>query len=516
MRRLVWLCLLLAGCNSWSTTRLELVTPLHDLLHGRYARALEKMDESAIVALHDPGCQPEAAVRTRKLLAKFAAVDHASCVIERAELSAGVVRVTLMIRLDGRTAGDRRITLEQRQQLACRQQQGDWRIISAEPGTTRQQEASGPWFNSEAAERGLVATHRSRGVTDREGIAQAYLAGSGLSVRDIDGDGLEELLLVNGGALRLFYNLGGRFVEQSRERGLRAPAKGECRYALFGDLDNDGDPDLFIGVLNGPNLLLRNDGRGYFETMEASRAGIPALQESTGACLLDYDRDGDLDLYIVNGANLLRTQPEPIYNAKNATANQLLRNRGDGTFEDVTETAGVGDTGWGLACSASDYDNDGHSDLFVGNDFGPDVLYRNRGDGTFENATIAAGLTYHGSSMGVSFGDVNGDGELDLFVSAMASNSRWMIDMPGFPAPAPFPLNIFLRSWVLDLFKEMLHGNRLYINRGDGTFREVSEATGTRNAGWAWGGLFLDYDNDGRQDIYVLNGCLTGKNPVDC
>ena len=138
-----------------------------------------------------------------------------------------------------------------------------------------------------------------------------------------------------------------------------------------------------------------------------------------------------------------------------------------------------------------------------------------RGDATFEEVTLPAGIRHRGTGMGVAFGDVDGNGHPDVFVSGMASNSAWMIDLPRFPAPAPWPFSVLLRGRILSMMKEMLHGNRFYLNRGDGSFAEVSAESGTRNSGWAFGGLFLDYDNDGQLDIYVLDGLLSGEDEDD-
>jgi hypothetical protein len=143
------------------------------------------------------------------------------------------------------------------------------------------------------------------------------------------------------------------------------------------------------------------------------------------------------------------------------------------------------------------------------------VLHRNRGDGTFDDDTLEVGLGFRGSTMSAAWGDVNGDGYPDLFAPGMDSNSRWMINQPGFPSPAPWYLNLFLRSTILGVLQEMLHGNRFYLSNGDGTFTEVADRSGVRRNGWAWSGLFLDYDHDGLLDIFNANGFLSGENPMD-
>jgi hypothetical protein len=383
-------------------------------------------------------------------------------------------------------------------------------------GELREVEADGaPRFEEEAGTRGLVFANRSRGVTDREGVPRIYHPGTGLSARDVDGDGLEDLLLVGGGDLRLFHNKGGRFRDETAARGIVTPPQGECRCGIFGDVDGDGDPDLFVAVVEGDDLLFLNDGDGRFEQVPLAERGLSSTRQATGACFADFDRDGDLDLFVACGMNLMQVEPDPIYDAKNGTANRYYRNLGGGRFEDATEEAGVGDPGWALACTTADVDQDGDTDLFVANDFGRDMLYRNRGDGTFEDASDEAGLTYRTSSMSADFGDLNGDGLPDLLVSGMGSNSRWIVRMPGFPARGPFPISLLLRTQILDTMWEMLHGNRFFLSQPSGVYAEASAARGIHDQEWAWGSVWFDVDNDGDLDCYGVNGFWSGDEPDD-
>jgi hypothetical protein len=267
---------------------------------------------------------------------------------------------------------------------------------------------------------------------------------------------------------------------------------------------------------SGPNRLFRNRGDGRFEDV-SRRAGVEGgTQWSTGAAWGDFDRDGDLDLVIVNGNNMGQVAPEPPYAAENGHSNQFFRNDGKGRFSAATEAVGLGNSGWGLACAVSDYDRDGDLDLFIANDVGLDVLYRNRGDGTFEDVSAAAGMVFHGSSMSADFADVNGDGWPDLYVAGMASNSRWILNQPGFPKPVSWPIGLLFADFIHRIMWEMFHGNRLYLNRGDGSFDEVSSETDCYWLGWAWSAVFLDYDNDARLDIYGVNGFYTGEQSHDC
>jgi hypothetical protein len=217
------------------------------------------------------------------------------------------------------------------------------------------------------------------------------------------------------------------------------------------------------------------------------------IMESDGAggAFLDYDRDGFLDLYLVNSG------PAPILSdappGTERWPNRLYRNRGDGTFEDVTRRAGVEGRGFGTTAAAADYDNDGHPDLLVVN-FDGLILYHNRGDGTFADVTTKAGLTSQGAGISATFLDLENDGYLDLFVANYLRYDPAVKNPPGTQAPYPGPLAYEAEQ------------NRLYRNRGDGTFEDVSEAAGIGLPGHrAMSVAALDYDMDGDTDLYVSN-----------
>lgn len=451
----------------------------------------------------------------RGLLKSFSNVKYARCRIDGVtRVEEGYLRVPTELCMEGVGVDGQRQLVRQAIHFESRQTPDGWKIVDwtlEEPEVARGEPVV---FREEARERGLDREHRSRGVKDRWGFFHDYLAGSGLAIRDLDGDTYEDLLVVNGDSLMLFRNREGRFEDVTREWGLESPPEGECRLGIFGDIDNDGDPDLFVGVTEGPNYLYLNEG-GRYRRILADDVGLRSSGQTTSACFADFDGDGLLDLFVASGMNLLKETPEPIFNAKNALPNQLFRNLGDGRFEDVTERAGVGDPGWALSCTTVDHDGDGDLDLYVANDFGRDCLYENQGNFRFENVTVPAGLTHFGSSMGAAFSDVDGDGDQDLFISGMASGARWMLDLPEFPLPANWFVKLILKGRVTEVMREMLHGNRFYLNQGDGTFAEVSSPTGTRDSGWAWGGIIFDYDNDGRDDVYVLNGFRSGKDKDD-
>ena len=209
---------------------------------------------------------------------------------------------------------------------------------------------------------------------------------------------------------------------------------------------------------------------------------VPALVGS-GAAWCDYDGDGTLDLYIVN-STAVRPEPETIL-----PKNVLYRNNEDGTFTDVTDVAGVGDTGWGMGCAFADYDNDGDADLYVTN-YKANVFYLNKGDGTFKRfASGAGGIGHTGFGSGVSWGDYNNDGFLELYIGNYIEYTKVPQGDEVF-----FPYDFFGQT------------NVLYLNKGDGGFIDVTNASKI-NGGFhlTLGVAAADYDNDGDLDIYLAN-----------
>lgn len=214
------------------------------------------------------------------------------------------------------------------------------------------------------------------------------------------------------------------------------------------------------------------------------------LSNGAGGAVLDYDDDGWMDLYLLNWGSLdgvtakdFGTRREP---------NRLYRNRGNGTFEDVTERAGLTGNGFSSAVAAADYDNDGHTDLYVVN-FGPNALYRNRGDGTFVEVSTPAGVGDTGTGISATFLDADRDGRLDLFVANYLTFDPSTVSEqnPGaYPGPLAYPGEV----------------NRLFRNRGDGTFEDVTKASGLFAPGHrAMSVSAFDCDADGDTDLYVSN-----------
>ena len=352
-----------------------------------------------------------------------------------------------------------------------------------------------------------------RDVTKDTGITFRHTDGSignhyvmetvtaGLALFDYDNDGDIDIYFLNGAALKgsklktppknaLYRNEGGwKFNDVTKEAGV-----GDRNYGLgvaVGDYDNDGDLDIYLNN-HGPNVLYRNNGNGTFSDV-TNQAGVGNDSKvGAGTCFLDADKDGDLDLYVSNYLDFSYEKHVPILKRgfpAYATPryylplpDNLYLNNGNGTFTDVTESSGVGQhAGWGMGIVCADYDNDGDTDVFIGNDVAENFLFQNDGTGKFKEVGLLAGCAYdlHGDqhgSMGVDCGDYDNDGLLDFYVTS---------------------------------YEDQLA--TLYRNLGDGMFEDVSMLTGA-GAGTlrhvTWGNSFVDFDNDGDRDIFVACGHL--------
>lgn len=337
------------------------------------------------------------------------------------------------------------------------------------------------------------------------GTGERYMLetlGSGGGFFDYDNDGDIDIYLVQSGPLpglsadrslgnQLYRNNGdGTFTDVTLEAGV-----GDRSYGMgcaFGDYDNDGWVDIFVTNF-GPNRLYHNEGNGRF-TDRTAAANLGDPRWGTGASFADYDGDGDLDLYLVNYVELtmenkIRCGPADISQycgpqAYQGTPDVLYRNEGDGVFRDVTAEAGVTQQkayqiGTGLGVLWTDYDGDGDPDLYVANDAAANFLYRNQGNGTFEDVSIISGSAYNEegvpeAGMGLDAGDYDNDGDFDLFLTHLSFET-----------------------------------NTLYRNTGQGTFEDQTYGAKLGNPSVLYLGFgtnFFDYDSDGHLDIFVANG----------
>jgi hypothetical protein len=354
-------------------------------------------------------------------------------------------------------------------------------------------------------------TIRLRDVSDRTGITFTHTDGgagrryiveyvsAGLALFDYDGDGDEDIYFLNGQPLQgtrsetvprnaLYRNEGGfRFTDVTVEAGV-----GDTGHGLgvaAGDYDNDGHLDLYVNNF-GPNVLYRNQGDGTFRDVSDEAGVVNGDRVGAGVCFLDFDGDGDLDLYVSNyvcfsyemhAPKTLRgysVYPSPLEYAPDPDT--VYRNNGDGTFTDVSRACGVGlhpGTGMGMICA--DYDADGDTDVLVGNDVMANFLFQNNGNGKFEEVGMASGLAFdmagipHGS-MGIDCGDYDNDGLLDIYVT----------------------------SYQHELAT-------LYRNWGNGLFEDVTRRTGAgtpTRPHVTWGTGLVDLDNDGDRDLFIACG----------
>jgi enediyne biosynthesis protein E4 len=333
--------------------------------------------------------------------------------------------------------------------------------------------------------------------------------GSGVAMLDYDNDGYLDLFFVNGASLkdpmpegrepdksdprcwnRLYRNNGdGSFTDVTERAGLRGHSYG--MGVAVGDYDNDGFADIYVTNF-GQNILYHNNGNGTF-TDVTKRAGVAGGGWCTSACFVDYDRDGRLDLIVTRyldwdfSRNIWCGDPGPKHNDRSychpnqfrPAAHILYHNNSDGTFTDVTKESGFGSApGKGLGVAIHDFDGDGWPDILIANDSFGQQLFRNRGNSTFEEIGVSAGLAYDEdgrafSGMGLDFADYDNDGKPDIFIDALAGEKYALFHNTG--------------------------GGFEYVSHTAGVGRISLPHSG-------WGAKFVDYDNDGWKDLFVGQG----------
>jgi hypothetical protein len=364
---------------------------------------------------------------------------------------------------------------------------------SFRPAPAVAEQANERWFEEVAERAGIRHRHTNRSFNNVYAhIMQGYTAmGAAVAVGDYNGDGFDDFFATDSqenGKNLLYRNNGDfTFTEVGKAAGVSRgnDASNASGDALWFDYNSDGRLDLLV-VRFGHSQLFENLGNGTFKEVSAQAGLTQQYRNSIVAIAFDYDLDGDLDILLGNyfqPVNLFNPPtahffPESFETANNGGGVTLYRNNGDKTFTEVTDQAGLRFSGWTLDLGHTDVDHDGDDDFYAAVDFGTDRFFVNNGDGTFIDMTKQVIGIDTKKGMNADWGDFNNDGLFDVYVTNITD-------------------------------EYMREGNFLWKNNGDLTFSDVARETGTYDTGWGWAGKFFDYDNDGWQDLYVVNGWVS-------
>lgn len=365
------------------------------------------------------------------------------------------------------------------------------------------------FYLQEATEEfGIEFTHVRPELDDKIEHINPQIAsvGASVSVADVNNDGLQDLYFTNseyGEQNALFINRGdGTFDERAEAMGVanvNREGTGVSMGAIWGDINNDGYDDLFVYKWGRPELYLNQEGNEFIRVTD--QAGLPEWMNANTAVWLDYNNDGYIDLFIggyyhedVDFWNLTSTRimPDSYEYATNGGRNYLLENRGDGSFVDVSEEAGILETRrWTLAAAAADLNGSGYPDLVLANDYGVDEFFLNKGGDTFENVSEDVGIGFiPKSGMSVAFGDILNQGELSIYITNISE------------------------AGVL------MQGNNLWVPSRQSTdelpkFRNLAGNMGVDIGQWGYSGRFVELNNDGNLDLYVANGFVSDEPNTD-
>lgn len=437
------------------------------------------------------------------LLAHFDSIDDARFKVKQAEFEDGRPQATARIqfKIVGRDrAGRREWMVAWAQAEASRVGEENWELTRFAVESAQSKVATRDLFDEVALPAGVGRQFPDFGNPPNDSVVA-----HGAAVADINNDGLIDVLATGVEGNSLYLNAGdGTFRDISAETlvGLTPTASG----AAFFDADNDGDQDLFLSAV-GDQMFLENrlvpDGQLAFHDISPS-AGVARTAIGFSVAVADVDGNGYLDVYVTGYNRYGLVMPDSWHDARNGTPNLLFLNEGELRFREVATEWGVRDARWSYAAAFADIDGDADADLYVANDFGHNALFENVG-GRFVDVAAERGVLDPGNGMGVAFGDLQNDGNLDLHVTNMSSTAGNRILARLFPdQDAGDPLLTKLAS-----------GNSLFRGDGHGGFTNITQDLGGIGAGWAWGGGFLDFNNDGWEDLYAPNGFISGKTMND-
>ncbi len=349
--------------------------------------------------------------------------------------------------------------------------------------------------------------------------ATHYDHGTAVAAADVDGDGRLDLYFANqAGKNGLYRNLGGGRFEDITARAGVAVGDRASVGAAFADIDNDGDPDLFVTAVREGNILFRNDGGGKFTNITA-QAGVEGTKgHSSGAVFFDYDGDGLLDLFVTNVGKYTRTdqprRPDGLWvsfgdafaghlHPERSETSILYHNLGNARFEDVTASSGLVHKAWSGEATPFDYDGDGRPDLYVASMQGHDEVWYNLGGGRFQNRGRQMFPATPWGAMGVKVLDWNGDGQFDLFVTDMHTDMSDVL-RPEDERKKHDPKTMFPPRFLATDGNHIL-GNALFTKQSNGQFKDLSDAANAET-GWPWGPSAGDLNADGWTDLFIAAG----------
>jgi hypothetical protein len=388
--------------------------------------------------------------------------------------------------------------------------------------SSKDSEKSGPLFELiDPSHSGVefVNTLESNPRTARNTIRfDYYYNGAGVAVGDVNNDGLPDIFFAaNEAKNKLYINEGDfKFKDVSEEAQVNPDKKNWSTGAIMADVNGDGWLDIYVcqagyaiyeDRADRENLLFINNQDGSF-TESAKSYGINDANESVSAAFFDYDKDGDLDLYVLNESKyakrVFRDVFEDLENPNNLrqASGSLYRNDGD-TFVDVTEEAGVMNFGFGLGLAVSDINDDGWPDIYVSNDYYvPDFMYINNGDGTFTNEIKKRTKNVPFYGMGCDVADFNNDGFLDIASVDMAAKDH----VHDKTLMASMNIEGFRYFVEKRKYQYQYMFNAMQLNHGDGTFSNIAGLAGVLRTEWSWATLLADFNNNGWKDYFVSNG----------